>query len=105
MPGNLITIGELKRRLIKLLRKKYEESNCLRNNSRRIQRKLDQIDHKIQLMKAICKRRANNIAEITSIINTWELINDNNECQENLEAEPMELDGIPKLASVDENLN
>jgi hypothetical protein len=54
MPGTLISIEELKKKLIKLLRRKYEESNRLGIQSKRAMLK---INYKIQLVKATCRRR------------------------------------------------
>jgi hypothetical protein len=89
MLGNLIPIEELKRRLIKLLRKKYKEPNRLGIQSNRTMWK---INNKIQLVKAAYRRRLVDMAEINSIIKNWELISYNNTSQENEVAEPIGID-------------
>jgi hypothetical protein len=89
MPGKLIPIEELKKKLIKLLKRKYEEPNRVGIQSKRPMWK---INNKIQLLKATCRRRYADMAEIESIIKNWELMCYNCECQENIVAEPIGID-------------
>jgi hypothetical protein len=89
MLGSLISNEELKKKLIKLLRRKYEEPNWLGMQGSRAQTKLNQINHKIQLIKAVCKRRSIDMVEIESIINTWKLMNKSSAHQENIVAGPI----------------
>jgi hypothetical protein len=58
----------------------------------RAQTKLNQINHKIQLIKAMCKGRSMDIVEIERIVSTWELMNNSGAHQEIVIVESMEVE-------------
>jgi hypothetical protein len=88
MLGSLIPVVELKKKLIQLLRKKYEVPNQLGIQDRRAVLK---INNKIRLVKAICQRREMNMVEIECIITSWKLLSSNCEDKENNVVEPISI--------------
>jgi hypothetical protein len=94
MPESLISNEELKRKLVKLLRRKYEESNWQRRNRRRTQVKLNRINYKIQLIKTMCQRRLIDMAKIKSVISTWKLMSNSDTYQKHTVVEPMAIEEV-----------
>jgi hypothetical protein len=92
MLGSLISNEQLKKKLIKLLRRQYEEPNWQNIQEGGSRAKLNQINYKIQLIKTMCKRKLIDMAEIESIINTWELMSNGGAHHENVVVEPMEVE-------------
>ena len=50
------------------------------------------IDHKIQLLKTVCRKRQMDMQEINNIIYTWEVISSTKANKENREVEPIGVD-------------
>jgi ribosomal protein L39E len=69
MSRKVVSGEELIRRLLKLLRKNYEEPNWQRMHGGKAQSKLNQINYELRLIKAICKRRSINVEIIVHIKN------------------------------------